>query len=225
MAATKAHAKAEAAQARAAFARKEIELKIEKARLEATLDALEKEGEAEAARAEAAVMEAAVANLEPSEIEHRPPLLPTQNSKQRTEEYVSQHTDTSASGQLHAVKERARVKEESPMLHVYSHPQASGDELKEKSPAPEYRILSSYPEDVPPDIKRQYIHNPQTQLQHHPPSPSNFPRYSSHRNDNMPSTTRHSSDTSLDLAKYLARSQLVSPGLTRFDDRPENYLA
>lgn len=106
MAATKA--RAEAAQVRAAFARKEIELKIEKAHLEATLDALEREGEAEAARAEAAVMEAAVANLEPSEIEHRPPLLPTQNSKQRTEEYVSQHTDTSTSGQLHAVKERER---------------------------------------------------------------------------------------------------------------------
>lgn len=41
----------------------------------------------------------------------------------------------------------------------------------------------------------------------------------------MPSTTCHSSDTSLDLAKYLARSQLVSSGFTRFDDRPENYLA
>lgn len=111
------------------------------------------------------------------------------------------------------------------MLHVYSHPQALGDELKEKSPASEYHILSSYPEEVPPDIKRQYIPKPQTQLQHHPPSHINFPYYSSHRNDNMPSTTRYSSDTSLDLAKYLARSQLVSSGFTRFNDRPDNYLA
>ena len=43
MAAATARAKAEAAQARAYFSIKEIEMKIEKARQEASLEALEKE--------------------------------------------------------------------------------------------------------------------------------------------------------------------------------------
>lgn len=144
MAAAKARAKAEAAQARAAFAKKEIEIKIEKARLEATLVALEKEGEAETARAEAAVMEAAVANLELAEINPKEQLLPTQSPKERTEEYVNQHAETSTHEQPYEEKEEGHI------LHTHSQPQASGDEFGEKSPAPEFRVLYSYPENVTP---------------------------------------------------------------------------
>ena len=39
-----------------------------------------------------------------------------------------------------------------------------------------------------------------------------------------PGVLHHSSDTAaFDLARYLPRSQLVSSGLIRFDDKPENY--
>lgn len=55
------------------------------------------------------------------------------------------------------------------------------------------------------------------------------PAYTPQSNGLSPHAPRallHSSDTAKsDLAKYLARSQLVSSGLTRFDDKPENYLS
>ncbi|KAL6465169.1 hypothetical protein MHYP_G00253020 [Metynnis hypsauchen] len=92
LAAATARAKAEAAQARAAFAKKEIELKLEKARLEATLHALEKEGEAQAAAAEAAVMEAAAASLETT-VERPIHLPPLQSAHEHTAEYVREHSE------------------------------------------------------------------------------------------------------------------------------------
>ncbi|XP_063072405.1 uncharacterized protein LOC134463094 [Engraulis encrasicolus] len=49
-----------------------------------------------------------------------------------------------------------------------------------------------------------------------------------HHNYSPPRTraAHHPSDTpTSDLARYLVRSQLVSSGLTRFDDKPENYLS
>lgn len=58
MAAAKARADAEAAKARAAYSKKERELKIEKARLEAELDALWQDRDAEAAIVKALVMKA-----------------------------------------------------------------------------------------------------------------------------------------------------------------------
>lgn len=91
MEAAKARAKAEATQARASFAKKEMELKTEKACLEAKLDALEKEREA-------AVMEAAVEDLVADESQHSSAFhLPQQSLCQHTEEYVMQHRASSDS--------------------------------------------------------------------------------------------------------------------------------
>jgi len=71
MAALNARAKAEAARKRAEYSKKEIEmqvrkaeLKVEETRLEATLQALQQERDAEAANAEAIVFETAASELE-----------------------------------------------------------------------------------------------------------------------------------------------------------------
>ncbi|ROL42278.1 hypothetical protein DPX16_18200 [Anabarilius grahami] len=58
-AAAEARAKAEAARTRAEFAKRQIDMEIEKARIEATLNALKEEGEAEAALAAARVLKTA----------------------------------------------------------------------------------------------------------------------------------------------------------------------
>ncbi|KAL1267084.1 hypothetical protein QQF64_002759 [Cirrhinus molitorella] len=180
MAATKARAKAEAAQARASFAKKEMEIKIEKARLEATLDVIDKEREAEAAMAEAAVMEAAVADLEMKKSSHSASIhLPQESSRQRTEEYVKQHSELS-----NTVSTRGNSKSELA--------QNLEDDRGKKSPAPVYHVLSSWK-------ASQYS--------------------GSEKEDQC-----HDAAT-LDLAKFLARNQLVTSGLNKFDDRPENYLA
>ncbi|KAJ8264163.1 hypothetical protein GJAV_G00145930 [Gymnothorax javanicus] len=89
-AAATARAKAEAVKARLAFAEKEITIKVEKARLEATLDKLTLEKEMAAAVAEAEVLEAvADVNSECHSSEHQ--LLATPlSATQRTIEYVAE---------------------------------------------------------------------------------------------------------------------------------------
>lgn len=108
LAAATARAKTEASQDRPAFANKEIEVKLEKARLEATLHALEKEGEAQAAAAEAAVMEAATASLETS-VEHPIHLSQMQSSDERTAEYVRKHNNPSDNKQSQVIAKDHKV--------------------------------------------------------------------------------------------------------------------
>ncbi|KAI4826121.1 hypothetical protein KUCAC02_021768, partial [Chaenocephalus aceratus] len=60
MLAAEARAKAEAARTKAAYAKRQVDMEVEKARIDATLNALKEEGEAEAASAAANVLEAAV---------------------------------------------------------------------------------------------------------------------------------------------------------------------
>lgn len=216
-----ARAKAEAAQARAAFSKKEIEIKIEKARLEATLDALEKEREAEAALAEAVVMEAAAANLD-AVSEHRAHLLTLQSPKQRTEEYVSMHSQLNDSTQSFKTEP-----------HSCSHlPHVQAVEGQDKAP-------TVSPDQQPPNyikgavISESLSHTPQQncpsrsngQPYHTCASPA-FTTQQGGRSNYLSFAPYHSIDEpTTNLARYLARSQLVSSGLTKFDDRPENYLS
>ncbi|KAL7380539.1 hypothetical protein ABVT39_019422 [Epinephelus coioides] len=93
MATVNARARAEAAQARAAFAQKEIEmkvkqaqLKVEETHLEATLDALHQQCDAEAALAEVNVYEAVASEMEQGRISGD--LYQTFNNSERTSEYV-----------------------------------------------------------------------------------------------------------------------------------------
>ncbi|KAL7886933.1 hypothetical protein AOLI_G00046540 [Acnodon oligacanthus] len=192
-----AKARAEVAQKRAAYSKKvikmekarvEAEAEMEKARLDATLDALEKERKSEAALAEAVVMEAAVADLEIFETENKVEFqLPPRSSQQRTEEYAIQIS---------------------------------------------YDNDNLYPEDVTSYHNREFGVGQHANPHHNLPSSHWSSCHSAH--DAMP-TMRLPSDNpahyinsntaTLDLAKYLARSQLESSGLFRFDDRPENDLA
>lgn len=84
-AAAEARAKAEAARTRAEFAKRQIDMEIEKARIEATLNALKEEGEAEAALAAARVLEsAAVCSNYESE-------RGSSVAMERTDEYIRRH--------------------------------------------------------------------------------------------------------------------------------------
>lgn len=93
MAAAKARAEAEAAKTRATFSRKEMQIKIERARLDAELDVLQQEKEAEAAIAKAVIMEAAATNLSSkgslSEFES---LHDMQSSNDKVTDYVEKHS-------------------------------------------------------------------------------------------------------------------------------------
>ncbi|XP_061885884.1 uncharacterized protein LOC133636154 isoform X3 [Entelurus aequoreus] len=204
LAAATARAKAEAAQARAAFAKKEIEIKLEKARLEATLHALEKEGEAQAAAAEAAVMEDAAARLETT-VEHYIHLPSLQSAHERTAEYIRKHSEPSIEPSDKEPREintndikldegmnKVKIKE-SDRQHE-SVPTVSKDFQPQRPPENSAHNIPMYT--TPSTVHNQYY------------SPAQY----------------HSNDTN-ELAKYLVRSQLLTSELTKFDDKPENYLA
>ncbi|KAL6456460.1 hypothetical protein MHYP_G00350040 [Metynnis hypsauchen] len=90
--AARARAKAEAAKARLAFTEKESELKIERAKLEARIDYVNLQREAEAAHAEALVLETAAADMDSSNHIKEFEFLPLQeNALKRTGDYVAHH--------------------------------------------------------------------------------------------------------------------------------------
>ncbi|KAL6485639.1 hypothetical protein MHYP_G00050310 [Metynnis hypsauchen] len=90
--AARARAKAEAAKARLAFTEKESELKIERAKLEARIDYINLQREAEAAHAEALVLETAAADMDSSNHIKEFEFLPLQeNALKRTGDYVAHH--------------------------------------------------------------------------------------------------------------------------------------
>lgn len=95
MAAAKVQAEAQAAKARLAYAEKEMDIKVEKACLEATLDVLELQKEADAAMAKAEVMEFAAAQLDAAEQNGEFDFLPTQATpEQKVTDYINKHHHT-----------------------------------------------------------------------------------------------------------------------------------
>ncbi|XP_026119086.1 uncharacterized protein LOC113098285 [Carassius auratus] len=197
----KARAKAEAAQARAAYAKKEIELKVEQARLQATLEALQEEKEKDAALAEAQVLEEAFLETERSAASRVSVPVPIEDSRNRTANYVKIQSEIS-SGTLPSSGE----KETQPKLQSsqFVSPIKSETDFKDLP-------ISSQNMDFSVDMFQDAT---QTQA-----SPRRYQIQSG------PSDKGDSLSITYDLAKYLARTQLVSAGLTYFDDKPINYWA
>lgn len=210
IAATKARAEAQAAQARIAYAQREMDLKVEKARLEARLDILQTEKEAKAALVKAEVLEAAV-ELEAHEHFREVEFAPLEPISQwRVSEYVSKHSHTTCSEQ----REKDNY---APGAQVTPQPNpARGIPLRHES-TPSYLRSNSQqyvspPHESTPSYLRsnsqQYVSLPQgTDVQQH-----SYPVYEAH-------------NTTTELARFLARSQLVTGGMNKYDDRPENYLS
>lgn len=95
MAAARAQAEAQAAKARLAYADKEMSIKVEKARLEATLDVLNLQKEADAAMAKAEVMESAAAQFDIAESKEKLTFLPLQPTpEQNVSEYINKQEYT-----------------------------------------------------------------------------------------------------------------------------------
>ena len=127
LAAAEARAKAEAARTRADYTRRQIEMKVERARLDAMLTAMQEEGEAEAALAAAKALEAA-ADIETTKDRASigSSLVRSAEPVQRTEEFVRAHFDHH---QDHPVNESARDDpKDDPNEH--SHPQNAAVEAQ-----------------------------------------------------------------------------------------------
>ncbi|KAK7885901.1 hypothetical protein WMY93_025522 [Mugilogobius chulae] len=211
LAAAKARAKAEAAKAKLEFHEKETSMQIEKAKLEASLRALSLQREVKAACVEAEVLEAAVADIEEEKYSatsnHSPVVVYT---LKRTEDYVKEQSSNFS---------QYVYKDEKTDLHPYfSVPVPT--KLQQYSTSDEFVPLPTQPLD-------------RTGVYSEPPILTPNPYKKEEMNDsNMPqkqtafhSTSLNTGNHTFDLARFLARNQVLTSGLNKFDDTPEHYQA
>ncbi|XP_034075900.1 uncharacterized protein LOC117548634 [Gymnodraco acuticeps] len=201
LAVARARAKAEAAEARASYTQREIALKVEQARIQATLEALQVEKERDAAKAELETLEAGLVESDLRSAAKKPIPLSPLKRLQHTEEYV---------------KEQSRIKS--------SH-HSNMDEAPFHTPYVTRQWQTGLPRDDQGSLPIKNKHG----VSHIGEQPSNQHQSSTHPHGAFGINPRISeydrTPTNHDLAKCLARNQLLTTGLSTFDDKPENYWA
>ncbi|KAL4008325.1 hypothetical protein ACER0C_002177 [Sarotherodon galilaeus] len=221
-----AKAKAEAAQARAAHSKREIELKVEQARIQASLDALIDEKEKDAAVAE---VNSLVAGLQDMGLEVRSEAnsLVSQSIKdQRVAAFVSEQASLCNKG-LSATRDNLPPSRPVTQPHNAGQTQAATSAAimphhalqaprKSQAPSPQSFKSPVYPPPTPQFSGTLPQQNPSQDFT----SPAHQPVHGTlYRGDHDHSTTTGG------LIKYLARNHLVTSGLTTYDDQPINYWA
>ena len=206
IAAAEARAKAEAARTKADYTKRQIEMKVERARLDAMLTALQEEGEAESALAAAKALEAA-AEGEGVDEQHsiRSPIASSAKPEQRTADFV----------QAHFVQQQQQQQEQ-PMVNT-AQPHPKDEPAASQVPPP-----AQLPQSV-----GSYDPHPRSAV------PTPYPHPSYHVDaTGSPYGVRNWPDPHLpiradisDLSAHLARRDLLSAGLKVFDNRPETYLS
>lgn len=183
-----ARASAEAALAKTSYIKKQLELKRQKAALEADLEILEVEKEAAAATARAAVLEAAA---EQDDIVSTKSPIPPHLVQQRTTEYVHHQNQLSTQVQT---------------------PQYGKNPTSKTSMFTPMRPAQS---PSPPVYRKTCTINQPLSKQRHNGRP--YSRYTPADDTSSPPM--------MDFAKFLARRELITTGLFKFDDTPENFRA
>lgn len=203
MAAARAQAEAQAAKARLAYAEKEMSIKLEKALLEATLDVINQQKEADAAMAKAEVMESAAAQFDRTASNEPLSFLPLQpTTEQRVTEFINK-CNCAAPDQDNTLRfDDTKYQNDKPNQSVIYTPLC----LKKEAVQCQFMPLDGS------DIPLQRGVNPKI--------PQNMLQLQqgSTPNNNADSTTSY-------LARFLAKSQLVTGRLDKFDDKPESYLS
>ncbi|XP_057700851.1 uncharacterized protein LOC130921225 [Corythoichthys intestinalis] len=196
-AAAQARADAEAAYVRARYAKRQIDMEVEKARIEATLHALKTEGEAEAALAAAKVWEATFEEEERAKVDlsEQGVFSKTPPSIRRAQEYVHAHFDDQ--------RVQADGTQTPNNEHLVRHNDSQQPQNSPKSAGafPHVRHI-----DIA-DEEHLQSHRARTDISHQP----------------TPSATPQSELSNL--AAYLARRDLLTSGFKVFDNRPESYLS
>ncbi|XP_067250257.1 uncharacterized protein [Chanodichthys erythropterus] len=242
VAALEARAKAEAALTRATYAQKEIEvrvkqaqvqaqLKVEETRLEATLNALHQQREAEAAAAEASVFEAAAEIGDTERLSEGKECHSSNDSLKRTEKYVEdQHKYKEVQIPMLADKPLAPYCVDLPQPEPFVQSSPFQD-LPERQPptrdlAHTVTPLSSHTMQIHAESYKHAGGN--TSQFNSALHDASSPRHNIKLTSCSPSHHKESHTARSDvfeLAKFLARRDLLTGGLSRFNDKPENYWA
>ncbi|KAE8297970.1 hypothetical protein D5F01_LYC02453 [Larimichthys crocea] len=216
-----ARASAEAALAKAAYVKKQQEIKkesarldLEKATLQAEIEVLESEKEAAAARAKAEILEATAA-IENDDIHSVRSTIPPQVVQQRTEEYVQTQFNIQSLAPLHNA-----------LLHYEENPTLKTSPIvaEETSTCNVFtpsvvRHAHTAHHMLPPSSPNRPVKQDVT---NHSPSPSPPDNQQRQHNQHSP---HHTLPPMIDFAKFLARRELVTTGLSKFDDTPESFRA
>ena len=213
-----AHAKAETARACVSFAQKEMEMKVERARVEASLDLLNIEKEA--------------ADTDGEKYNYRADLpLKPEDPKTHTAEYVLQHPKYHNSLQsMPGVEPISELDDRTPM------PQQ--DRQDSFVPAPHHDQENDYntplqntvPTHQPVKVERRTDQTPPAGERRGDES-IRTGRLNDHNHPLMPhystplSHNPYESQGMTNFVRFFAHRELVSTGLLQFDDRPENYRA
>ncbi|XP_034060527.1 uncharacterized protein LOC117538732 [Gymnodraco acuticeps] len=218
MLAAEARAKAEAARTKAAYAKRQVDMEVEKARIDATLHALKEEGEAEAASAAANVLEAAV-DIEFKEHQNKSSHFSlAQQSMQRTSEYVNAHYNNQENYEMG--HQTNHEEQQAALSSLQAYPQHTEAPNIIQSPSHQAPLSLYQQRPQIPLASQAHINALNHSPSHYTNAAYNYPRGST------PShvTTPRPSEIS-DLATYLARRDIVLSGLKMFDNKPENYLS
>ncbi|XP_056273067.1 uncharacterized protein LOC130195510 [Pseudoliparis swirei] len=240
-AAAKARARAEAAKARMSYAEEEMNLKLGKAKLEASIEMLNYKKETAAAVAEAEVLEAAVdanreryfmLNLDTNPLE----------AAQRTEQYVIDQAESqNTEAQLFddgVVTERgpspnyetpaASIKSEANSFHPTQANIASHHTHSHKAAFQPTRLTSQQPciyEDENVNRKRNVRFDNHNATPEQSLGPQNGKGHPARKSYATFSNTNNVNSNISDFVRYFARRELVATGLLHFNDRPQNYRA
>lgn len=245
MAAVEARAKAEAARARAEFARKEIDLRRKQAEVNAKLEALREEKNAEAALAEASVFEAAAAAEDTFNGDLQFPISPGKQGMdiKQSQAHIQVKLTPQSLSQLPAHAENYSL--HTYLKHSSDHRDKDPNDFEAQvqpmhsprivSPVPRPALPNEYqPHTHPQDIKAEFSTHltPVTPTQAYnynyesttPAQPRSFAPYSLPCQPNQYKTSNGENEFA-NMARYLSKRDLVIDGLTKFTDTAEDYWA
>ncbi|XP_052406346.1 uncharacterized protein LOC127952103 [Carassius gibelio] len=227
-------------QARAAHTQKEIELKVEQARVQANLDALNEEKEKDAAIAEANALVAGLQDMGFEVCSKASSQVPQSVKDQRVAAYVSAQASLCSKG----LSVRRGSDYTSPTLHP-PHSQTNDAIISTPHPLSTSQNQAAASADTMPHqvyqapqtsgVPLQQSYNPafntfsvlqrdESRLQQNVKSDPSPPARAHVHKTPYEASYDHSTSTG-DLIKYLARSSLVTSGLSAYDDQPINYWA
>ncbi|XP_073492566.1 uncharacterized protein [Aquarana catesbeiana] len=215
----KAHFAAKEAKIKAAFAEKEIkaaaemQLKLEKLRMETALEELAAEKESAAAAAEADILEelAKPTSERLSNVLERKSV--PDDGTERTSEYVRRHAEP---GNCPLTAPRA---ESTPAIHRPYVKQESKPALSQFSAHSAARLSKHY-------VTVDQIENEERRVKRHSDCISDDRKYPpSSWHNRAPPGYSHNNQGMSDFFKFLARRELLAKGLAKFNDRPESYRA